>query len=189
MPRRPVFLLVVVVALAAFGASGCLVLSLNRFVDDAAVLVDDRWLGTWKDADDSVSVVVEKSDWHSYRLSYEHPIATGQVTGYLFKSGAFTYLDVMPVRGVDTGMFTLAVHTVMRVKLEDDRLTMWPLSYDWFRQGLDTHAAPAALGLVRDERDQFVAMADAASLRQWLAGRTEDDPAFGAPATFEKQKP
>lgn len=172
--------------LTASSASGCLVLSLNRFADDAAVIVDDRWIGTWKDADDGVTVTIEKSDWHSYRVSYEHPIATGQLTGYLFTAGGFTYLDLLPVRGVDTGMFTLAVHTVARVRLEGDRVTVWPLSYDWFRQGVDARTAPRTLGLVRDERDQILATADAAALREWLAGRVEDDPAFGAPATFSR---
>jgi hypothetical protein len=175
----------VVVALA-ISSSGCLVLGLNRFVDDAMVLVDDRWVGTWKDADDSLTVTIERSEWQSYRLSYDHPIAAGQLTAYLFQSGAFQYLDVMPVRGQDPGLFTLAVHALMRVRLDGQTITAWPLSYDWFRKGLDDHTAPRLLAPVLDERDQVVATADAAALREWLRTRTDDDPAFGPAATFQK---
>jgi hypothetical protein len=180
-------LLIGLVALLT-ASSGCLVLGLNRFADDAGVAFDARLLGIWRDADDGVAVTIEKSDWQSYRLSYVHPIATGQLTGDLFKLGGSTFMDLMPVRGQDPGVFTIAAHTLVRLDLGDDELTVSPLSYDWFARSLDAHSAPSELAVVRNERDQLVVTADVEHVREWLRARPADQ-AFGPPTTFTKERP
>jgi hypothetical protein len=169
-------------------SSGCLVLGINRFADNDAVVFDEHLLGMWKDADDDVSVMIERSEWRSYRLSYVHPIATGQLTAYLFKSGGFQYLDLMPLRGDDPGVFTLPGHALVRLTLDGQTLSVAPLSYDWFRKGLAAHTAPRVLALVQNDRDQIIATATASALAMWVGMRTESDPAFGAGATFKKEQ-
>jgi hypothetical protein len=180
--------LIGLVVLAAV-STGCLVLGLNRFADDASVTSDAHLIGVWRDADDGVTVTVEKSDWQSYRLSYVHPIATGQLTGYLFKLGGSTLVDLMPVRGQDPGVFTIAAHALVRVEIDDDTLTIAPLSYDWFARMLDAHTAPADLSLVRTERDQLVVTAGSEQVRTWLRERTASDQVFGPAATFTRERP
>lgn len=175
-------------AASLVGASSCLVIGLNRFADEASISFDDQLLGTWRDADDDVSVTIEKSDWQAYRVSYVHPIANGQLTAYLFKSGADSYLDLMPVRGQDPGVFTIVGHTLVRVERDGTTLRVSPMAYDWFRRALDEGRAMPELGLVRNERDQLVATTDSDRLRAWLKARpTESDPAFGPAATFLRE--
>lgn len=176
-------------AVLTAASTGCLVLGLNRFADDASVTFDARLVGVWRDTDDDVSVTIEKSDWQSYRLSYVHPIAAGQLTGYLFKLGNSTFIDLMPVRGQDPGVFTIAAHALVRVEIDDETLTVSPLSYDWLARMLDAHTAPAELSLVRTERDQLVATADSERMREWLRARPASDPVFGPAATFTKERP
>ena len=42
----------------------------------------------------------------------------------------------MPGRGADRGAFLVPVHVVLRMRLEDDRLELTPLAYDWFADRL-----------------------------------------------------
>jgi hypothetical protein len=181
--------LLIGLVVSAMASSGCLILGLNRFADDASVTFDPRLVGVWRDADDGVAVTIEKSDWQSYRLSYVHPIATGQLTGYLFKLGDATFVDLMPVRGQDPGVFTIAAHTLVRVEMADETLTVSPLSYDWFARALEARTAPADLAIVRNERDQLVVTTDSAHVREWLRARPASDPIFGPGATFTKERP
>lgn len=178
--------LVLLLGMTVLLASSCLVVSLNRFADDASIAFEPRLLGTWRDVDDDVSVTIERSEWQSYRLSYTHPIAAGQLTGYLFRTATATYMDLMPVRGEDPGVFTIAAHVLVRLTVDDAQLTVAPLSYDRMLRAADARTAPPELGLVKDERDQLVATADAATMHRWVEAQTTDA-AFGPPATFRRQ--
>lgn len=175
---------IVLVALAA-ASSGCLVLGLDRFYDDAAIIFDERLLGSWKDADDNVTAVIERSEWRSYKIKFTHPIETGTLTGYLFKEGVSTYLDLTPVRGQDGGSLVMPGHALVKVTIAPDLLSVAPLAHEWFIRALTTKSLPASLQAFRSEREQIVLAAPRASLRQWLASRPADDPAFGSPATFQ----
>ena len=169
---------------------GCLVLGLDRFYDEPSIAFDERLLGSWRDADDNVTVTVERSDWRSYRIQYVHPTETGTLTGYLFKQGATTYLDLVPVRGKDFGSFVVPAHGLVRVTFGTDprEVTIAPLSFDWIARGLAEQTLPASIRATKGERDQILLAAGRTELQAWLAPRTAaDDPAFGAEATFKKQ--
>jgi hypothetical protein len=86
-------------------------------------------------------------------------------------------------------VFTIAAHALVRVEIDDETLTVSPLSYDWLARMLDAHTAPAELSLVRTERDQLVATADSERMREWLRARPASDPVFGPAATFTKERP
>ena len=168
---------------------GCLVLGLDRFYDEPAIAFDERLLGSWRDADDNVTVTVERSDWRSYRVQYVHPTETGTLTGYLFKQGASLYLDLVPVRGKDFGSFIVPAHALVRIAFATDprEVTVAPLSFDWFAKAMADQTLPASIRATKGERDQIVLAASRVELQQWLAARSADDPAFGLEATFKKQ--
>jgi hypothetical protein len=168
---------------------GCLVLGLDRFYDEPSIAFDERLLGSWRDADDNVTVTVERSDWRSYRIQYTHPTETGTLTGYLFKQGATTYLDLAPVRGKDFGSFVVPAHGLVRVTLGTDprEVTVGPLSFDWFAKALAEQTLPASIRATKGERDQIVLAAGRVEFQAWLAARPADDPAFGPEATFRRQ--
>ena len=172
---------------AALISQGCLVLAVDRFYDDGSMTSDDRIVGSWKDAEDNVTATVETSEWRSYRISFQHPIETGVLTGYLFKLGSTTYLDLTVARGQDPGTFVVAGHTVARVTFTQNELTLTPLSYSWFVNALTDGRSAAVLVPERSQRDQVVLAAPGSALRTWLSARKAGDPVFGAPATFRKQ--
>lgn len=175
-----------VAVLVALAAPGCLVLALDRFYDEPAIVFDERLLGTWTNADDNVTVTVERSDWRAYRLQYVHPTETRVLSAYLFKVRDTLYLDLSPQRGEDAGPFLLPAHTVVRLKVSDSEVSVSPLDFDWFAGALTKNSVSADLRASRGERNQVVLGADRAALVKWLAARTDTDPAFGEPAVFRK---
>ena len=176
-------------ALAILVSPGCLVLGLDRFYDEPSIAFDDRLLGNWRDAEGNVTATVERSDWRSYRIQYVHPTETGMLTGYLFKQGSATFLDVTPVRGKDFGSFVIPAHALLRVVIAADgaEVAITPLSFDWFVKSLADKTLPASLRPTKGERDQILLAATRPELQAWLAARQPKDPAFGVEAVFKKQ--
>ncbi|MGE5835452.1 MAG: hypothetical protein ACM4AI_13280 [Acidobacteriota bacterium] len=185
----PSFCVAAILIAVIVTTQGCLVLGLDRFYDEPSIVFDERLLGSWRDADDNVTVTVERSDWRSYRIQYVHPTETGTLTGYLFKQGTALYLDLVPVRGKDFGSFVVPAHGLVRITFgaEPREVTVAPLSFDWFAKAMAEQTLPASIRATKGERDQIVLAASRVELQQWLAARSADDPAFGLEATFKKQ--
>ncbi len=178
--------LIPIALLVALTAPGCLVLGLDRFYDEASIVFDERLLGTWKNADDNVTVTVEKSDWRAFRIQYVHTIDTRVLTAYLFKVREAYFLDLSPLRGEDPGPFLLPAHTVVRLVFGAGEIRISPLDFDWFSRALEAKTLPAELRASLGERNQVVLAADRNALVRWLAARPENDPAFGDAAIFRK---
>lgn len=169
-------------------APGCLVLSLNPSYDDASIAWEPALVGRWQSADDNVSLEIERDEWQSYRIRYVHPIESGELTGYLTALGDERYMDVMPARGQDHGSFLVPVHAVLRVKIQDDRLEVTPMSYDWFFDRLKQKKGIAGLDVSLDQKENALIVTPTRGLRTWLGAHAPDDPAFGAAATFTRTK-
>jgi hypothetical protein len=168
--------------------SACLVLSMNPAYDDESLTWDPALVGEWQDADDNASLVIERAEWKSYRVHYVHPIETGDVTAYLTSIGDQRYLDVMPARGEDRGSFLIPVHAILKVRLDQDRLELTPLSYDWFYDHVRTTDQVAPLSVTLDQKRNALLISPTARLRTWLQAQPVDGPMFGAAAVFEREK-
>ena len=175
------------VALLAVGSSGCLVLSINPAYDDNTLAWDPDLIGQWDDADDISSITIERGEWRSYKLHYQHPIETGDLTGYLTIIGNERFLDVMPARGQDRGSFLIPVHAVLRVRLKGDSLELTPLSYDWFADQLRAGKPVAGLAASLDQKENVLLTTTGDRFRAWLRLQPADGPMFGAAATFTRQ--
>lgn len=186
---KPSFLLPVVLAAAALGGPGCLVLSVNPSYDGDSIGWDPALIGAWQDADDNSSMQIARGEWKSYRIHYVHPVENGDLTGYMTAIDDTHYLDVMPAAGVDRGSFVLPVHAVLRVQLEGDRLELTPLSYDWFADRLRGRALPPVPGLdvVLDQKENALIVSPVARLREWLRRQPPTGPMFGAAAVFMRK--
>jgi hypothetical protein len=186
--RRPfVGRLLIALAILA-GSPACLVLSLNPAYDDDTIAWDPQLVGKWHDADDKSSIVIERGEWRSYRVHYEHPTETGDLTAYLTIVGNDRYLDVMPARGQDRGSFLIPVHGLLRVRLDENRLELTPLSFDWFFDRLRLAKPIAGLTAVVDQKENALIVSPTERLRSWLRTQVTEDGVFGAPATFTRQE-
>jgi hypothetical protein len=166
-------------------ASGCLVLDLHPAYDPSSMAFEPALVGSWEDADDDVTVLVERGEWNSYRIHYVHPIEEGNLTGYLTQIGSERLLDVMPVKGEHRGSFLVPVHAALRVRLEGDTLSVWPLSYEYFRGRLEAGSLPG-LTLVLDGKENVLVTSPTAALRRWFARQPAASPAIGPEATFRR---
>ena len=178
--------LLLVFALTATPA--CLVLSVNPALERESLVFDPKLVGEWYSADDNVSISVEAGEWQSYTVEYAHPVEKGRLTAYLFSLGTARYLDVMPGRGEDHGSFLLPAHAVVRVQLENDRLELVGLSYDWFFDRLKKNTPIAGLNVVLDEKENALIVSPSAALRTWLRRQAAAAPTFGPSATFLRKK-
>jgi hypothetical protein len=170
---------------AALASSGCLVLALHPAYDDAGLTWDPALVGTWYDGEDRVTVTIERGEWRSYRITYEHPIEKGALTGYLTSVGDTYFLDLSPVRGQDYGSFLLPVHALLRIQREPNKITVQALDYDRFataaKQG-GLVGLPATL----DQKQNVVITASTSALRQWLK-QPGLGAWFGAGAVFTRK--
>lgn len=176
-------------ALALACSPGCLVLCLHPAYDGGTIAADPSLAGSWVDTDDKVTLEVERAEWRSYKITYVHPIETAVVTGYLTSVGDDRYLDVMPARGEDRGSLLVPVHAVLRVRLEDDRLELTPLSYDWFADLRRARRPVAGLEVESDQKENVLILSHTTRLRAWLRAQPPGGPMFGAPAVFTRAKP
>jgi len=179
-------LMVAVLAVVVL-APGCLVVSLNPVYDDTTLAWEPALVGQWIDADDKATLDIGRGEWRSYRVHYEHPIETGDRTGYLTIVGNDMYLGLMPVRGQDRGSFLIPVHAFLRLRLEGDRLELTPLSYDWFSDRLVGAKPIPGLTVVLDQKENAVIASPVAAIRGWLRTQPADGAMFGAAATFTRK--
>jgi hypothetical protein len=168
-------------------SSGCLVLALHPSYDGDSIAWDPALVGTWRDAEDRMSLAIGAAEWRSYRIHYEHPSEKGDLTAYLTIVGDERYLDVLPLRGIEYGSFLLPVHAVLRLTLDGDRLVLTPLSYDWFADRLRSGRG-AGLPAVLDQKQNALLSAPTARLRSWLRALPVASPVWGAAATFTREK-
>jgi hypothetical protein len=176
------------VALLALALSpACLVLNVNPAYDGDTLTWEPGLIGSWQNTDDKSSMVIEGDEWKSYKIHYVHPIETGDLTGYLTLLGDSRYLDVMPVRGQDRGAFLIPVHAVLRVKLEENRLELTPLSYDWFYDRLKSRLPTPGLQVMLDQKENALIGSTTPALRDWIRRQPINGRMFGAAAVFVKK--
>jgi hypothetical protein len=176
----------VVLALALPLTPGCLVVSVHPTQDRESLVFDPALLGVWQDAEDNAALRIERGEWQSYRIRYDLPIESGEVTGHLSAIGKARYLDLMPAKGQDHGAFLVPVHVTLRVELDTDRLVVTGLSYDWFLEQLRKKGVPG-LSVVLDDKENALIVSPTSAVRSWLGRQPPDGQMFGASATFTRK--
>ncbi len=179
----------VLAAAVLAGSPACLVVSLNPGYDDHTIAWEPNLIGTWQDADDKAMLRIERGEWRSYRLHYEHPIESGELTGYLTIVGNERYLDVMPVRGQDRGSFLVPIHALLHLELEGDRLELTALSYDWFAERVKAEQSIPGLNVAMDQKENALIVSPTDRIRAWLRLQPLDGPMFGPSATLTRTAP
>lgn len=169
-------------AICLLVSAGCIVLSLQPAYDHEAIAWDAALLGEWQDQEDNVKVTVERGEWRSYRLRYQHPVEDSEFTGHLTIVDGVYFLDLMPLRGLDSGAVLIPGHLVLKLERDGPRWTVSALDYDRARSRLAE--AHGDLRAALDERQNVVLTGSTRALRQWLRTRGEKD--FTGPATFER---
>lgn len=138
--------------------TGCVVQSIGPFCTDKSVIYVREAIGEWtlqRDSGDDVSTNAIRAwvfagdvatNCTLKAFDKENLGATFEVK--FFKLGKETFLDVIPSEPSDEnkinsywGWTTRAVHTVCKVGLDGNELTLIPLDYDWFKKKLQNGKA------------------------------------------------
>jgi hypothetical protein len=164
-------------------STGCLVTSLQPAYDDRSIVFEDGLVGRWENADDRTTVVIERAEWRSYKLTYTDRSATFTLHGNLTTVGSSLYLDVTQPRGSDPGPYLVPVHGIYRISLIGDTLTAAPLDYNWFANALNAKTL-GRLGVAMDDRRNVTISSPTEDLRTWLARAPEE--AFTVAVTFHR---
>jgi hypothetical protein len=171
------------VVLAAVASSSCLVMSLQPVYDDQSMVFDEQLIGHWENAEDGTSVLIDRAEWRSYKVTYTDPFTTYVFHGNLTSVDGIRFLDLMQQDGSDAGPYLIAAHAIYRIALTDDRLTAAALDYGWLTRAIEDNRA-GHLAAAMDGRRNAVITARTPEVRAWLAGAPAD--AYAAPMTFTR---
>lgn len=169
---------------AILASSGCLVVHLQPLYDDKSIEWDDELIGTWESEEDRVTLVVARSAWKSYLVTWRDGFGEQRLTGHLTRLGRDSFMDVTPETGVDRGPLLLVVHGSCRVERSGDTLTVAVLDFGWLSAPAQRSVRPSH---VFDERDNLLITSSTAQLRRWLLRNIERPQLFAPPMTFVRK--
>jgi hypothetical protein len=179
-------MLVATVLFAAFGASGCLVLSLSPLYEADGIEFDQGLVGTWSSEEDGQRLDLARGQWRSYDVTWQDGSQSVRATGRLVALGAMHYLDVSPTVGEDRGPLLVQAHVVARLRREGDLLTLELLDYQRLGSAAGRALLPAG-HVATDERDNLLLTTTTRELRAWLTRRQVRAELFGAPIVLTRQ--
>lgn len=178
--------LLLLLALPLAGAS-CLVVSLHPAYDAETIAFEPALVGDWISEDDHARLTIERGEWHSYHVTLDEDGDVTRVSARLTRVGDLQLLDVEPLDGTELPPLQLAVHTVYRVAVDADTLTLAALDYDrFFAMARD---ANPAMNLVLDERKNVVITAPTGEYRHWLEAHQADAGLWAEPVVLKRKAP
>ncbi len=178
--------LAVLLALACV-SSGCLVTSLQPIYDDTSLEVDETLAGTWQGQEQGATVVVERAEWKSYRITYTVKTTSYAFVGYLTKIGEALFLDLTPAHGLEAGPLMIPAHGVCRLQHDGDTVTISVLDYDWFTAAIKAKKIAALEGTL-DSRQNLLVTSKTEALRAWLSKNLKTADVFREPITFTRSR-
>jgi len=168
-------------------SSGCLVITLQPVYDDSALEVDETLAGTWQSQEPASTVVVERGEWKSYRVTYTARSTSYTFVAYLTRIGDALFLDLTPARGLDEVPLLVPAHGVCRLQHDGDRATIVPFDYDWFTAALRSKTL-ARVDAAFDARQNLVLTSRTPALRAWILAHQKAADVFGEPVVFTRMK-
>ena len=183
MRARLALLLLVLACLS----SGCLVITLQPVYDDTALEVDETLAGTWQASEPPSTVVVERGEWKSYRVTYTARNTSYAFVAYLTRIGDGLFLDLTPAGALEAGPLIVPVHGVCRLQHDGDRLAVAPFDYDWFTAALRAKTL-ARLETAFDARQNLILTSKTPALRAWILAHQKTADVYREPITFTRAK-
>ncbi|MCX8157589.1 MAG: hypothetical protein N3J91_14275 [Verrucomicrobiae bacterium] len=176
--------------LVLFLVTGCFVISVNPFYEEKEVFFEPALLGRWQGEGQHWRFEPSEHEAKAYLVTYSAEGKASKMWGHLFKLEEQWLLDLT---GGTTGEVLpppIPSHMVLRVKLEEGKLTLQALDYEWVKEWLKKN--PKALRhqwrVSPDDPEApfFVLTAETAELREFLRQRLKDAEAWSARIQLER---
>ncbi len=173
--------------LLAFLCPGGLVTTLQPIYDAGSLEVDDTLRGSWQSQDLGATVVVERGEWKSYRLTYTARSTSYAFVGYLTKIGDWLFLDLTPAQALEAGPLVIPAHGICRLRHEGDALSVAVLDYDHFMSAVRARKL-SGLEAALDARQNLLVTSKTDALRAWLQKNAGSVEVFREPTSFARAK-
>ncbi len=184
-PQHRLLIAAAVVA-AAVASEACLVVSLEPAYDNASIVFDEGLLGSWEAADGGTAVV-ERGEWHAYRITYSIRKESHALVGYETKIGERTLIDLAPARGLEAGPLMLPAHAVAIIDRTGDSLSFAPLDYDRLTSD-EGKRLLRKLQYAFESRKNLVIVSNTGEWRAWLLAHIRDAQIFREPIAFTRKQ-
>ena len=155
------------------GMSGCWILSFSPLYHQKDIIFDINLLGYWdnqNEEDDMERWTFLRGEGQSYRLIVtDEKGVEGEFQTHMLRLGNIVYLDCLPAapeQGSDFQMSHLVpCHSFLRIKLEEDKLFLRAMDYDW----LDDRLKDGRITLRHARReDGFLLTASTQDLQEFI---------------------
>jgi len=135
MPHRLRQLLASVLALALAGLlSSCMVRSVHSWIKESSATFEEDLLGGWVGGEERADVAMTfvRGNNGGYVMQYSSKDGQGTFVGRIAKIGGDFFVDFSPKEGAPgvDGMLLYRMHSLAKLELRGDRLTVRPLDYD-----------------------------------------------------------
>ena len=111
---------------------------------------------------------IGRAEWQSYRIHYVHPIETGDSRAISPRSARIATGSDARTAARIAARFSSRSTSLLRMRLEEDRLELTPLSYDWFADRLRRRQTIPGLAVALDQKDNALIVSPTAAMRAWL---------------------
>jgi len=158
------------------------VLSLNKLFKDSEMILDPALLGTWGEGE--TSMTFERGEGKTYTLTYRDGTKVSVLVAELGSLDGQEFLDVYPAdregeRAKNEAYAPrLPLHTVMRVRVDDDGLMLDSLAEDWVRKELDRGSLELDAEQVLEAGDGLFVTLPTEKLQDFVRKHAYDDEAF-----------
>jgi hypothetical protein len=154
---------------------------MSGVTDESTTVFDDGLVGTWRDPEDGVRIVLAPEGWKTYGVAVAEGERRQRFTGRLTDVGSSRLFELTIPAGSEPDPALVPVHILGRLVRRDDTLVVELLDHDWFRARVRSGAK--SLPLILDERETVLVTASRAQLRRWLAANASA-PMFSVPRTL-----
>lgn len=164
--------------------------SLHPFLAISDAVFEPALVGTWQSQDENgkgkASITFTRAGETGYELEYRDP-EVAKVSRYKANLGAIgknRFLDITPVPERDLDDHYIAAHSLWRIALKGDTLTLEQLDYDWLKALLAAQRSALDHEVVEGD---IVLTASTQELQRFILGHGDDPKAFSAKSTWKKK--
>ena len=172
--------------------ASCMVRSVHPWLKKENVLFEEDLLGGWvgvSAAGKDVAMTFVRGKGNTYEVQYSEGDSHGVFIGLLGKFGSDYFLDFRPKEGAPGigGLLMFPAHSVARLDIGRDRLTVLQLDYGAFK-------AEAKLDRLRDLRfawdddDELIITSPTDDLQRFLLGLSRDSKLYAPPLRLSRRK-
>lgn len=160
--------------------TGCIPLAVNPFYTESSLIFDPDLVGSW--GEESTGGLTINRDTDKGYLVIDHAEGNdAEFQGHLFKIDETLLIDFFPEEtegdiNPDWLAHLIPAHTLFKVELEPDQLTLRPFNHDWLKEILTS--APDLIDHF-ESREMIVLSASSEEIVEFLKMNLDDPEMFG----------